>query len=248
MSDSEVKFECGTCGQHIVVSAEHAGVIVPCPSCGHDVIIPRLAYVRAVASRPLPQTAVPPQLPAPAASDAAGRTFSAPPRGVGIRDIVVFVAAFIAVWNFAPESIVIPVSCLSGLALAYFGVAMFFPLRRWLYLHGRDAALRVELLSGGTSLVLAFLSLILWEPLFTFRHYWFWHEMNSGQVSLWFMLTWLFGHLFFVSRKVFAIATKGPNQALQSTPDRPDALPTLPSTSSLQQGAPSSGVAELDSR
>jgi hypothetical protein len=127
------------------------------------------------------------------------------PRTLRVADVALFIAAFIAFWNFAPKQILLPVSSITGLALAYFGVAMFFPMRRWLYQHDRSA-IRVEILSVGIAFALALLSLIIWKPLFTVRDYIFFPRLEESHVWLWFMLTWLFGYLFFVSRKVFALA------------------------------------------
>lgn len=182
-----------------------------------------------------------------------------------MRDVIIFLALFVLAWNYAGESILRPIATIIGLALAYFGVAMFFPLRRWLYQHAKRSALRVDFLSILVSLMLALVSLTVWNHMFTFEKgiivddqpglaaliakglQWLGSGYNKLPdnllIGLWFMLTWLFGYLFFVSRKVFSLAS---DERTLSAEARVFADAKLPQAGATQHLTSDSGHREID--
>jgi len=38
----DISFSCQACGQHLVIDAAGAGLVIECPNCGKDVNIPKL--------------------------------------------------------------------------------------------------------------------------------------------------------------------------------------------------------------
>ena len=49
----DITFSCQACGQHLVIDAAGAGLVIECPKCGQDVSIPKLP-------EPQPSSTAPP--------------------------------------------------------------------------------------------------------------------------------------------------------------------------------------------
>jgi hypothetical protein len=139
-------------------------------------------------------------------------------RGIRFMDIIIFLVAYIALWNLAPQAVIIPISALGGMALCFVGCAGIPPLRRSFYsvLPPRDAQ-SAEIISAIVALLLALLSLVLWVPLFTFTQWFFWSEVSVGQVILWFVNTSIFGYAYFLTRKISRVDQLANQQSLKAT-------------------------------
>ena len=40
---SDIRFQCGSCGKHLVVAETGAGMQIKCPNCGSSVVVPQTA-------------------------------------------------------------------------------------------------------------------------------------------------------------------------------------------------------------
>ena len=47
----DIRFNCTACGHHMVIDEAGAGLVVPCPECGHDTTVPK-----PVPPKPVPDT------------------------------------------------------------------------------------------------------------------------------------------------------------------------------------------------
>lgn len=172
--------------------------------------------VPATTSRPspIPAMPVPPTVPV---QTVVGHSFQLAKRGIRINDFIISLIAFVALYNYAPKSVLAPVAALTGMLLCYLGCDGIPPLRRGLYSAFPQKETRsAEITSVVVAVLLAILSLVVWMPLFTFSHWLLWSEMSLGLVILWFVNTAIFGYSFFLTRKM----SRGSLTISTSAPDR----------------------------
>ncbi|MFZ2282175.1 MAG: hypothetical protein WAW39_30545 [Prosthecobacter sp.] len=135
-------------------------------------------------------------------------TVNPPVRGIHSWDIAWCIIGIIVLWSFGLRTIVVPVASVGGLVIAYLGCSAIPPLRQAYYSIAPTAKARFsEVVSAMVAFALAFLSLLVWVPLFTFSSWFFWDEISIGPVILWFVNSCLFGYGFFMTRSLKRAAT-----------------------------------------
>lgn len=78
----DIEFECGHCGQSLIVEDEGAGMTIDCPKCGEPVEIPGVAPTATEERKREGKESAPRRVPMISVKPATGETYRLPPQRV----------------------------------------------------------------------------------------------------------------------------------------------------------------------